>query len=270
MGVNWDYSNQDDWPKMFPNCGKPNSSPVKVDWDTEGPFLKFLNYDANVNLIIENTGHGVHLYVQGNRIPEIEIVADPTNNGDDIQKGEVFTLARIDLHWNASEHQIISSKINNDGRRPIALNNFVMEAHLHHFNMRHYEGYDQAIQDESGGTVTLAVLFELSDTSDLDDAWFSIFNAMENVTIPSDGEVIIDKNTYLKTFKTRLGNTQLKPTTFASYIGSETSPPCRHGVKWIVAKNFPKVTANQIQQLQTLTDEKGNKILKNVRELPNV
>ena len=36
-----------------------------------------------------------------------------------------------------------------------------MEAHLHHFNMMRYEGYDQAIADESGGVVTLAALFKV-------------------------------------------------------------------------------------------------------------
>ena len=36
-----------------------------------------------------------------------------------------------------------------------------MEAHLHHFNMRRYEGYDQAVQDEDGGTVSIAVLFKV-------------------------------------------------------------------------------------------------------------
>ena len=36
-----------------------------------------------------------------------------------------------------------------------------MEAHLHHFDMRRYEGYDQAIADESEGVVTLAALFKV-------------------------------------------------------------------------------------------------------------
>ena len=37
-----------------------------------------------------------------------------------------------------------------------------MEAHLHHFDMMRYEGYDQAIADESGGVVTLAALFKVN------------------------------------------------------------------------------------------------------------
>ena len=37
-----------------------------------------------------------------------------------------------------------------------------MEAHLHHFDMRRYEGYDQAVDDEDGGTVTIAALFKVS------------------------------------------------------------------------------------------------------------
>ena len=37
-----------------------------------------------------------------------------------------------------------------------------MEVHLHHFNMRRYEGYDQAVADEDGGTLTIAALFKVS------------------------------------------------------------------------------------------------------------
>ena len=49
---------------MFPKCGQPDSSPIEIDLDKDGPFkrlnstLKFLNYDANISLIVENNGHG--------------------------------------------------------------------------------------------------------------------------------------------------------------------------------------------------------------------
>ena len=39
---------------------------------------------------------------------------------------------------------------------------FSLEAHMHHFNMRRYEGYDQAVEDEDGGTLSIAVLFAVS------------------------------------------------------------------------------------------------------------
>ena len=39
---------------------------------------------------------------------------------------------------------------------------FSMEAHLHHFNMRRYEGYDQAVEDEDDGTLSIAVLFTVN------------------------------------------------------------------------------------------------------------
>ena len=38
-----------------------------------------------------------------------------------------------------------------------------MEAHLQHFDLMRYEGYDQAIADESGGVVTLAALFKVKN-----------------------------------------------------------------------------------------------------------
>ena len=59
---------------MFPKCGEPNSSPIQIDLDRDGPFkrlnstLKFLNYNANITLIAENTGHGgkyMMLFIMG-------------------------------------------------------------------------------------------------------------------------------------------------------------------------------------------------------------
>ena len=57
-----------EWPKMFPKCGEPKSSPIEIDLNTDEPFpalnssLRFRNYDANINLLAENTGHGGDLY----------------------------------------------------------------------------------------------------------------------------------------------------------------------------------------------------------------
>ena len=49
---------------MFPKCGELNSSPIEIDLDREEPFkalnktVRLINYDANIGLIAENTGHG--------------------------------------------------------------------------------------------------------------------------------------------------------------------------------------------------------------------
>ena len=49
---------------MFPKCGELNSSPIQIDLDREEPFnalnktVQFINYDVNIGLIAENTGHG--------------------------------------------------------------------------------------------------------------------------------------------------------------------------------------------------------------------
>ena len=53
---------------MFQKCGEPNSSPIEIDLNSDGPFkalnssLRFRDYDANINLLAENTGHGGNLY----------------------------------------------------------------------------------------------------------------------------------------------------------------------------------------------------------------
>ena len=76
--------------------------------------------------------------------------------------------------------------------------------------------------------------------SDLGDEWLSIFNATQNIETPNEVGVTIDADSYFKTFESYLGSE------FAAYIGSETSPPCNPGVKWLIAKNSRKITANQV------------------------
>ena len=50
-----------EWPQA---CNAPNSSPIEIDLDKDGPFerinssIKFHNYDAKVSLVAENNGHG--------------------------------------------------------------------------------------------------------------------------------------------------------------------------------------------------------------------
>ena len=51
---------------------------------------------------------------------------------------------------------------------------------------------------------------------------------MQNVTNPGES-ILIEKDTYLKMFQKHLN------IEYANYIGSETSPPCRSNVRWIVS-----------------------------------
>jgi len=263
----WDYKNQDKWPQA---CNEPNSSPIEIDLDKDGPFepinssIKFHNYDAKVSLIAENNGHGVQLYVQGKglSIPEIEVTSSASDGGS--QQTGVFTLARIDLHWAKSEHRIVSSNEPEDGKEPTAIPTFAMEAHLHHFNMRRYEGYDQAVHDEDDGTVSIAVLFkQTANMSHLNHGWDNIFNSMENITEPYEF-ALLPKDSYLEPFENNLERK------YADYIGSETFPPCRHNIRWIVSycPHHFTVTADQIHKLQKLKDTKGNRIFDNVRNVP--
>ena len=54
---------------------------------------------------------------------------------------------------------------------------------------------------------------------------------------------------------------------FAVYRGSATSPPCQRTVNWMISDSVQKIRRSQIHQLQSLEDEKGEKILESFREL---
>ena len=64
--------------------------------------------------------------------------------------------------------------------------------------------------------------------SHLGDGWNNIFSAVAEITEPGSMK-FLDKNAYVKPFEEHL------KVEYANYIGSETSPPCRHGVRWIVS-----------------------------------
>ena len=64
--------------------------------------------------------------------------------------------------------------------------------------------------------------------SHLGNGWNNIFSAVAEITEPGSMK-LLDKNAYVKPFEEHL------KVEYANYIGSETSPPCRHGVRWIVS-----------------------------------
>ena len=61
-----------------------------------------------------------------------------------------------------------------------------------------------------------------------ESAWDKIFDSMENITEPYDF-TLLPKDQYLDNFQHHLN------VKYADYIGSQTSPPCRHNVRWIVS-----------------------------------
>ena len=61
-----------------------------------------------------------------------------------------------------------------------------------------------------------------------ENGWNKIFDYMENITEPHEF-ALLPKDQYLHTFSHHLNKK------YADYMGSETSPPCRHNVRWIVS-----------------------------------
>ena len=80
----------------------------------------------------------------------------------------------------------------------------------------------------------------------LGNGWKDIFNSMGNITDPGS-EFFVGKNSYVQPFEKHLN------IEYANYIGSETSPPCRHGVKWIVSycPHGLVVTSEQVNHISS-------------------
>ena len=61
-----------------------------------------------------------------------------------------------------------------------------------------------------------------------ENAWNQIYDHMDNITDPYEF-ALLPNDRYLSNFP---GHLTIK---YADYIGSETSPPCRHNIRWIVS-----------------------------------
>ena len=57
-----------------------------------------------------------------------------------------------------------------------------------------------------------------------------------------------------------------KTTSFYSYSGRQTQPPCNK-INWMIPKMTFEVTKDQIEELQKLKDIFGNDMLSNVRNI---
>ena len=57
-----------------------------------------------------------------------------------------------------------------------------------------------------------------------------------------------------------------KTTSFYSYSGRQTQPPCNQ-INWMIPKMTFEVTKDQIEELQKLKDIFGNDMLSNVRNI---
>ena len=87
-----------------------------------------------------------------------------------------------------------------------------------------------------------------------ENAWNQIYDHMDNITDPFEF-ALLPNDRYLSNFP---GHLNIK---YADYIGSETSPPCRHNIRWIVSycSHGFSVTMDQVYALiKIFNDDKYN------------
>jgi len=244
----WDYIRQDEWPSKFPNCGLPQQSPINLTPKELRDLTKkvyLANYEKPIGLIVENTGHGVRIYVQAKEVPSL-ILTGVTQNDDSSLDG-TFTLAYIDLHWATSEHNVA-------GQNPADL-----EMQLHHFDLS-FDSFENAIK-VPGATISLSLLFKISPNAT--DVCKSVIKATENLPIGGSGTSLMNM-AHLKFILDKMEKT----TSYYTYSGRETQPPCNQ-VNWMIPKMTFDVTQNQIDELKKLKDVHGQNMLNNVRNVQN-
>lgn len=245
---NWNYDNQDDWDDMFPQCAQSpgiQQSPIDVTDNLMQDLTRKIylqDYDAKVYSIIQNTGHGVRLFIQGSRLPVIQVTTDFSIAGVALEK-RVFVLAAIDIHWGTSEHALNGQKTD-------------AEIQFHHFDwaLKHFE----TAMNTPGGVLSMAVLLKKSDkVSNLSP---EVFRGLRNATVPSETGILSDLTRFY-------WSSELISGTFGVYRGSMTMPPCLPNINWLVSSQIYKINQEQLDILRALKNETGDFMLNTSRNL---
>ncbi|XP_059088576.1 uncharacterized protein LOC131884732 [Tigriopus californicus] len=245
---NWNYDNQDDWDDMFPQCGQSpqiQQSPIDVTDNLMRDLTRKIylqDYDAQVSSIIQNTGHGVRLLIQGARLPVIQVTNDFSIGGVALEK-RVFVLAAIDIHWGSSEHALNGQKTD-------------AEIQFHHFDwaLNHF----QTALNTPGGVLSMAVLLEKSDG--VSDLPAEVFRGLQNTTEPSETGILSDLTKFY-------WSSELISGTFGVYRGSMTMPPCLPNINWLVSSHIYRINQKQLDVLKSLKNETGDFMLNTYRDL---
>ena len=99
----------------------------------------------------------------------------------------------------------------------------------------------------------LHYLFQSNPTeTQLDE---DIFKSFEEIRVPDQVGVVAPTKAYLQGLPLTLGNN------FGAYLGSQSHPPCRRGVYWLIAQQTYKVAKDKVRWGMSLEgggNKKGN------------
>jgi len=195
-------------------------------------------FDNALPAMLINNGHTAMMTITADK--------KPTISGGPLKAD--YEFAQCHFHWGANDTCGSEGQMNHK--------KYPLELHLV-FVKKEYLNFNAALAHWDGLCV-LGCLFEVQD--DDNDNFNSFSKALPQITKPNpDGESIKSVALF-----------DLLPTVLTSYYtynGSLTTPPCSEAVTWIDFDNTVKISHAQLQLFRNLVDSEDNKLLNNFRAI---
>ncbi|GIX93579.1 carbonic anhydrase 1 [Caerostris darwini] len=232
----------DTWASKYPHAGGQNQSPVDIVTSSVQPkqFESPVSwrYGPGICKTILNTGCGWRVDVQGN---DSELSGGPLTNS--------YELVQFHSHWGddhscGSEHTV-------DGKA------YAGELHFVHWNREKFPSCADAVPSPTGLTV-IAVFLEVGEENSEIEKLCQVLSKIptkdERTDLPSDLDPVA-------MFPADAA------TSYWTYSGSLTTPPCYESVTWIVFKQPITVSQEQLNYFRQMKKPcaEDSFVLKNYR-----
>ncbi|XP_022916188.1 carbonic anhydrase 2 [Onthophagus taurus] len=222
---NWGYSSSngpETWAESYPTAAGPRQSPVDIK-AVNFEVMKKLDWKYNPKNTIDicNTGYGWKVHVDGKGS---ELIGGPLQGK--------YILEQYHCHWGATSEK--GSEHTVDGI------SYAAELHFVHWNAEKYQSFEEAAQQPDG----LCVLGVFLKSGRQHDEVEKIVSYLSNIEYKSEHKKIneaIDPNQMLP-----------QNSSYWTYLGSLTTPPCSECVIWIVFKEPIEVSEKQLEAFRSL------------------
>lgn len=225
------------WEETYSECGGNAQSPINIpsndlfDNNILGllPSLEFSYGNMNDSqYVLEGTSHSIKVEVTSEDKTLINAAGLPfLNERSATFASDEFTLAQFHFHWGETDEE--GSEHSIDSRF------FSMELHLVHWNSGKYDSFDAA-HDETDGLLVVAVMIEADTVKSVDELLEPITSRIEN------GEVEDDLSFSAIDFDLQGLLNSLDTSSYYTYPGSLTTPPCTETVTWVILQNWLSVS----------------------------
>jgi len=236
----------DHWGDIEQKCLGKHQSPIEIDSEhvtrTVLPHpLRLNGFDVALPANLTNNGHTAMMTINS-------CDKKPTISGGPLN--EEYEFAQLHFHWGANDTCGSEDKIDNK--------RFPMELHLVFYNKKYGDVNSAMASNNWDGLCVLGCLFEIQDSDN--DNYNSFARTLPQIVKPNS----------VRQISKPLALFDLIPTVLSSYYtynGSLTTPPCAEVVTWIEFDNTVKISHDQLEIFRNLVDSEDVPLVNNFRAI---